>query len=184
MVTVPGRAQYLRLLCSAASGYVLQPPPHRNNSRTQESKVRSPSQHTGVYTMTSTSTPFQFRRISSPLETYAPWLRRLHRFNSVAFPLPWKLQQPLAKEAVARDSHARDFGIYWKRRSRMSRNCWFMYQKWTVVLRGTSVNLSEQGIRFSLKVSLQFSSPSFLVFLDSSGIPWLFVLWDSAGILL
>lgn len=36
----------------------------------------------------------------------------------------------------------------------MSRNCWFMYQKWTVVLRGTSVNLSEQGIRFSLKLML------------------------------
>jgi hypothetical protein len=49
-------------------------------------------------------------------------------------------------EAVAGDSHARETfsplkaGIYWKRRSsRMRRNCWFMYQKWTVVLRGTSI---------------------------------------------
>jgi len=135
------------------------------------------------------------------------WRRRLHRFNSVVFSVPWKLMHydfdvyivsipshflslgnyssRLQKRRLQETRMHRDFGIYWKRRrSRMRRNCWFMYQKWKVVLRGTSIFLSEQEIRFSLKVSLQFSSPSFLVSLDSSGIPWLFVLWDSAGILL
>jgi hypothetical protein len=49
-------------------------------------------------------------------------------------------------EVVAGDSHAKETfsplkaGIYWKwRSSRMRRNYWFMYQKWTVVLKGTSM---------------------------------------------